>query len=64
MRCAPRSKEEDMYWADAVYAGATEEVLLRWAREEWWGTWARQVVVNYMGMWRRRFEKEELGKGI
>ncbi|USP80665.1 hypothetical protein yc1106_07939 [Curvularia clavata] len=64
VRCSRRPKDEDMYWADAVDAGATEEVLVRWAKEAWWGIWARQVVVNYTGMWKRKFEKEDARKGI
>lgn len=47
-----------MCWTDAIYAGAREEVLLRWAKEEWWRVWARQSIVNYVGMWRGRLEKE------
>lgn len=64
LRCSPRPKDADMWWMDAIDAGATEELLVRWAREAWWSVWVRQVVVNYVGMWRRRFEKKsEGGKG-
>ncbi|EMD64283.1 hypothetical protein COCSADRAFT_56189, partial [Bipolaris sorokiniana ND90Pr] len=59
MLSTPRPKEESMCWTDAIYAGASEEVLLKWAKEEWWQVWARQGAVNYVGIWRGRFEKEE-----
>lgn len=36
MLCTPRPKEESICWTDAIYAGVSEEVLLRWAKEEWW----------------------------
>ena len=58
LRCSPRPKDTDMWWTDAIDAGATEDTLVGWAKEMWWCVWARQVVVNYVGMWRRRFEKE------
>jgi len=48
-----------MAWTDAQYAGATDGVLVRWAEEVWWSVWVRQCVVNYRGMWKRRFEKKE-----
>ncbi|KAI4637112.1 hypothetical protein J4E93_010628 [Alternaria ventricosa] len=53
----PRDKDFTMAWTDAQYAGATDGVLVRWAEEVWWSVWVRQCVVNYRGMWRRRFEK-------
>lgn len=48
-----------MAWTDAVYAGATEEILVKWAKEMWWLIWIRQSHVNYIGMWKKRFEKED-----
>jgi len=47
-----------MAWTDAQYAGATDGVLVAWAEEVWWSVWVRQCVVNYRGMWKRRFEKD------
>ena len=55
----PRDKDFTMAWTDAQYAGATDGVLVRWAEEVWWSVWVRQCVVNYRGMWKRRFEKKE-----
>lgn len=55
---APRDKDFEMAWADALYAGATEEVLVNWATEMWWPIWIRQCHVNYVGRWKRKFEKE------
>ncbi|KAF1852105.1 uncharacterized protein K460DRAFT_299873 [Cucurbitaria berberidis CBS 394.84] len=56
----PHGKDFEMHWADATYAGATEQVLTEWAREMWWHIWIRQSHVNYVGMWKKRFEKEDL----
>lgn len=28
----------------------------------WWCIWVRQAAVNYVGMWKRRFEKEDSKK--
>ncbi|OAL50218.1 hypothetical protein IQ07DRAFT_653514 [Pyrenochaeta sp. DS3sAY3a] len=55
---APRDKDFEMAWADALYAGATEEVLVNWAREMWWPIWIRQCHVNHLGRWKKKFEKE------
>ncbi|KAI4673777.1 uncharacterized protein J4E84_010922 [Alternaria hordeiaustralica] len=55
----PRDKDFTMAWTDAQYAGATDGVLVRWAEEVWWRVWVRQCVVNYRGMWKRRWEKKE-----
>lgn len=52
----PREKKFDMRWTDS---GASDEVLVEWAQEMWWGIWKRQSWVNYVGMWKRRFEKED-----
>ncbi|KAI4910581.1 hypothetical protein J4E85_011398 [Alternaria conjuncta] len=54
----PREKDFTMAWTDAQYAGATDGVLVRWAEKVWWSVWVRQCVVNYRGMWKRRFEKD------
>lgn len=48
-----------MHWADAAYAGATDEVLVDWAENMWWSIWIRQSHVNFIGMWKKRFEKED-----
>lgn len=48
-----------MCWTDAVYAEATEHDLFEWAKHMWWPIWVRQSHVNHMGMWKRRFEKED-----
>ncbi|KAF2131109.1 hypothetical protein P153DRAFT_313451 [Dothidotthia symphoricarpi CBS 119687] len=55
----PRDKDFDMHWTDARYAGATDDVLTKWARDMWWHVWVRQSYVNYVGMWKKRFEKED-----
>ncbi|KAJ4368999.1 hypothetical protein N0V83_006081 [Neocucurbitaria cava] len=57
--CALRDKDFEMHWTDATYAGATEEVLTTWAKEMWWHIWVRQSHVNYVGMWKKRFEKAD-----
>jgi hypothetical protein len=56
---SPRDKDFNMHWTDTTYAGATDKILVEWAREMWWHTWIRQCHVNYAGMWNRRFEKED-----
>lgn len=48
-----------MNWADAAHAGVTDAVLVAWAREMWWHVWVRQSWRNYVGMWRKRFERED-----
>lgn len=48
-----------MTWANAAYAGATNKVLVHWAKDMWWPVWQRQSRVNYVGMWKRKFEKED-----
>ncbi|KAL6710717.1 hypothetical protein ACN47E_007774 [Coniothyrium glycines] len=61
---APRDRHDCICWADAVDAGATVEQLAEWAREMWWCVWVRQCWVNYVGMWRRRFEREAAQRDI
>lgn len=56
---SPHAKDFDLQWRHAVEHGASEDVLLSWAREMWWCVWVRQCVVNWRGMWARRFEKED-----
>lgn len=56
---APRDKDFDMQWTDAKDAGATEQDLVQWAEDMWWHIWIRQSHINYVGMWKRRFEKED-----
>jgi hypothetical protein len=34
-------------------------VLVQWAMEMWWVVWGRQCRVNYQGMWKVRFAKED-----
>ncbi|KAG9185781.1 hypothetical protein G6011_07112 [Alternaria panax] len=55
----PREKDFQMLWTDAVFVGAADEVLVQWARDTWWCAWVRQAAVNYVGMWKRRFAKED-----
>lgn len=43
---------------DFASSGASDEVLLQWVTEMWWGCWSRQARVNYVGMWKHRFERE------
>ena len=45
-----------MKWADAE---VEDRVLVEWAREMWWPIWVRQCHVNYVGLWKRKFEKAE-----
>jgi hypothetical protein len=56
---SPRAKDFEMQWTDATYAGATDKVLVKWAEEMWWHVWVRQSHTNYVGMWKKRFEKED-----
>jgi hypothetical protein len=58
----PREKNLQMQWTDVTYAGATDDDILRWAERMWWCIWVRQAAVNYVGMWKRRFEKEDSKK--
>ena len=52
----PREKKFEMCWSDS---GASDEVLVKWVKVMWWGIWVRQCYVNHVGMWKRRFEKED-----
>jgi hypothetical protein len=52
-------KEFEMNWAGS---GAEDEELLKWVKEMWWPIWKRQCRVNYVGMWKKRFEKEDKKK--
>ena len=54
--CEPRDKKFEMCWSDC---GVRDEILVSWVQEMWWGIWVRQAWVNYVGMWKRRFEKED-----
>ncbi|KAJ4358991.1 hypothetical protein N0V95_002607 [Ascochyta clinopodiicola] len=56
---SPHAKDFNLQWRDAIARGASEEALLRWASGVWWCVWVRQCVVNWRGMWARRFEKED-----
>jgi hypothetical protein len=56
---SPRDKDFEMRWTDATYAGATENAVTSWAKEMWWHIWIRQSHTNYVGMWKKRFEKED-----
>lgn len=56
---APRDKDFEMQWTDATDAGATEQDLVEWAENMWWHIWIRQSHTNYVGMWKKRFEKED-----
>jgi hypothetical protein len=55
----PREKDFQMQWMDVQYAGATDDELIQWAREAWWYIWMRQAAVNYVGLWKRRFVRED-----
>jgi hypothetical protein len=52
----PREKKFVMAWADTE---VEDKVLVDWAREMWRPIWVRQCHVNYIGMWKRKFEKAE-----
>ena len=56
---SPHAKDVGLQWGNAVEAGFDEEGLVRWAREMWWVVWVRQCVVNWRGMWAKRFDREE-----
>jgi hypothetical protein len=56
---APRDKDFQMNWTEATYLGASEEKLVQWAKDMWWNIWIRQSHTNYVGMWKKRFEKED-----
>jgi hypothetical protein len=56
---SPRDKDFVMNWAYATYSGAKDEILVKWAKEMWWHIWIRQSHTNYVGMWKKRFEKED-----
>lgn len=52
----PREKNFAMDWASS---GAEDVALVRWAKYMWWHIWVRQHRVNYVGMWKKRFEEED-----
>lgn len=56
---SPHAKDFDLQWRDAIEAGFSEEGLVEWAQKIWWTVWVRQCVVNWRGMWAKRFEKED-----
>jgi hypothetical protein len=56
---APRDKDFTMAWADATYSGAQDNILVKWASDMWWHIWIRQSHTNYVGMWKKRFKKED-----
>lgn len=56
---APHAKDFELQWRDAIAAGCSEGELVQWAQELWWVVWVRQCVVNWRGMWAKRFEKED-----
>ena len=37
-------------------------MLVEWVQGMWGKVWVRQGAANWVGMWRRRFEKEGKGK--
>jgi hypothetical protein len=55
---APSEKDTSYLWSDAVHHGAKEDSLVQWAKVYWWCIWTRQSRKNYVGMWNKRFEKE------
>jgi hypothetical protein len=56
---SPRDKDFEMQWTDAAHAGATGKMLIKWAKDMWWPVWVRQSHVDYIGMWKRRFENDD-----
>lgn len=44
-------------WTDT---GAEEQELVKWAKEMWWTIWTRQFRVNYVGIWKKRMEMEDV----
>jgi hypothetical protein len=52
----PRDKKFIMNWSDAEVEAAD---LVKWAQEMWWPIWKRQFRTNYVGMWKKRMEKED-----
>jgi hypothetical protein len=56
---SPRDKDFEMNWAGAKYLGVSDRILVEWAKEMWWHTWIRQSHINYVGMSKKRFEKED-----
>jgi hypothetical protein len=57
---SPHAKDFDLQWLDAIESGFSEQGLVEWAREMWWAVWVRQCVVNWRGIWAKRFEKEDV----
>ena len=57
---SPHAKDFDLQWLDAIESGFSEQGLVEWAREMWWTVWVRQCVVNWRGLWAKRFEKEDM----
>ncbi|CAI6339235.1 unnamed protein product [Periconia digitata] len=53
----PRDKAVVMSWSDSIMS---DEILVKWVEKVWVVAWWRQSWVNYVGMWRRRFEKEDM----
>lgn len=60
LRASPQDKDFIMQWTEATYAGALDKALVDWAKEMWWHIWNRQCHVNYVGMWKKRFMKEDM----
>ena len=56
---SPRDKDFEMDWTSAKYLGASDQILIEWAKEMWWHTWIRQSHTNYVGMWKKRLKKED-----
>jgi hypothetical protein len=56
---SPCDKDFEMHWTEAAHAGATDKMLVDWAKEMWWPVWIRQSHVNYVGMWKRRFGNDD-----
>ncbi|KAH6618620.1 hypothetical protein C7974DRAFT_426890 [Boeremia exigua] len=57
---SPHAKDFDLQWREAVEAGSSDAELAEWAQAMWWVVWVRQCVVNWRGMWAKRFEKEDV----
>lgn len=52
----PREKKFEMFWSDSIMG---DDALVQWVEKAWAAAWWRQCCVNYVGMWKMRFEKED-----
>jgi hypothetical protein len=52
----PREKKFKMCWSDSIIG---DGALVEWVKRAWEPIWWRQSRVNYVGMWKHRFERED-----